>query len=164
MQVQVLGAKMTRPADTTAYTAGDVVGDVISSAALTFSPTGGGQGLGGVLKAGACISSQNAATKPDLQLWLFSAPLAANPADNAAFAPTDNDMLNFIGRVDFPTGNFKTANAGAAGAGNASCIATALELPVPAYIYGYLVVQNAYAPIASEVFQINLGLLKDFAT
>jgi hypothetical protein len=162
MQSSILGAKLTRPADTTAYAAGDAVGDATTGAAMTFTPVGGGLNVGGEIKGASCISSQNAGTKPDLQLWLFSAALASNPADNAAFAPTDNDMLNFIGRIDFPTANFKAANAGAAGAGNSACIASVATLPVPGTVYGYLVVQNAYAPISAEVIQVNLNVLRTY--
>lgn len=158
MLTSQLQATITRPADTTAYTAGDVVG----AASVLFQPTGNGVGLGGEIKAASCVSSANVATKPDLQLWLFTAAVASVTADNAAFAPTDAEMLTFMGRIDFPTGNFKAANAGSAAAGNAACIATALSLPVPAYVYGVLVVQNAYVPVSAEVFTLNLSVLRAY--
>lgn len=159
MLVSQLQATITRPADTTTYSIGDVVG----AAAITFTPTGNGIGVGGEIKAAACISSANATTKPDLQLWLFSSPVPSVTADNAAFAPTDAEMVNFIGRIDFPVASFKAANAGSAAAGNAACVSSGFVLPVPGFLYGVMVVQNAYVPVSAEVFTINFNVLRSYA-
>lgn len=155
MQTSVIVGTVTRPADTTTYTIGDVVGTGV----LQFQPTGESLGLGGIVKSAACVSSQNATTKPDLQLWLFAAA-PASQTDNAAFAPSDSEMLQFIGRIDFATGSWKAANAGSAAAGNSACIATALELAVPGTVYGVLVTQNAYVPVSAEVITVNLNVLR----
>src|SRR3990167_36969 len=62
----------TRPADTTAYTAGDVAANSTSvPLILRFkmkSPSG-------FIQQARFIDSANVATKPDLQLWLFDRPI-----------------------------------------------------------------------------------------
>lgn len=159
MQVSQISATITRPADTTTYTIGDVVG----ASSFQLGALGAGLGLGGEAKSAACITSANVTTKPDLQLWLFSAAVASVTADNAAFAPTDAEMTTFLGRIDFPVASFKVANAGSAAAGNAACIATGFVIPLPTYVFGVLVVQNAYVPVSAEVFTINLNVLRSYA-
>lgn len=159
MLTQILSGLITRPADTTTYTAGDVVG----AAALSFGPTGPSKGQGGELRTGALISSQNATTKPDLELWLFSANVASVTADNAAFAPTDAELATLIGVVPFPVASWKVGNTGSAAAGNSACVATGINIPLGVdTVYAVVVVKNAYVPVSTETFTINLGLLREY--
>lgn len=153
MLVSILKGQMTRPADTTAYTAGDSVGTQ-----MQFNPLGGAINLGGQIKALNVNTSQAAATPPDLELWLFSAPLAATPVDNAAFAPAAADMLNLVGVVPVPTASFKKTSA------RQACMITTIDIPVPGYVYGYLVVRNAYTPVSAEVINVVLNVLADYGT
>jgi hypothetical protein len=147
----------TRPANTDTYAAGDVV---CNAATLVF-PHGAKFGST-VLNHAIITTSANVATKPDLELWLFSATVAA-VADNAAFAPTDAEMLTLLGVIEFPTADFRAGLSGSGSAGNAVCEASGLGLPITSLtdsaIYGQLVVRNAYAPISAEAFQIRLSFL-----
>jgi hypothetical protein len=160
MSASVLGnchstfVTFTRPADTTAYTAGDVV---CNAATLVF-PRCARNGSA-VLQHAKIVTSANVATKPDLDLWLFDTTIAA-VADNAAFAPTDAEMLTLIAVVPFATADFKVGLSGSGGSGNAVCEIKNLGIPLNAStLYGQLVARNAYVPIASEVFKITLGFL-----
>jgi hypothetical protein len=152
-------ASFARPANTTTYTAGDVV----CNAATLIFPNGPAS-TGSVLQHAVITTSANVATKPDLELWLFSATVAA-VADNAAFAPTDAEMLTLVAVVEFPTADFKVGLSGAGTSGNAVCEAKNLGIPLNpasaqnAELYGQIVVRNAYEPISAEAFKVVLHLV-----
>ena len=156
-------ATFTRPADTTAYAAGDVV-STLAGAIMTFANTVK-DGVGAIQGA-TLFTSANVSTKMDAELWLFhTAPAAV--ADNAAFAPTDAELLTVVGVIQFPTGEWRVGLSGAGAAGNACNPQTGLGIPLNTHkvavpvndIYGVLVTRNAYVPVSAEVFTINLGLL-----
>jgi hypothetical protein len=160
MSTQVLGkchstgVTITRPADTTTYTAGDVV----CNAATLQIPNVARSGSA-VIQHATLVSSSNPTLKGDFELWLFSATVAA-VADNAAFAPTDAEMLTFVGMIPFATADFKAGLSGADGPGNAMCQSSSLAIPTTAgTLYAQLVVRNAYVPISAEVLKINLNIL-----
>jgi hypothetical protein len=153
---------VTRPANTTAYTAGDVVTESTADA-LEF--LGDEQRIGvNIIHSAVCISSANQGTKPDLELWLFDADLT--PADdNAAFAPTDAQMRTLVGVIEFPVASFKVGNSGSGADGNVACEVQDLDIvfsPKAAggMLYGVLVVRNAYTPVSAERFDIRLGIVE----
>lgn len=161
----IAGAKLTRPNDTNAYTAGDVINDSASAGTVFTIPAqiDGANGFT-LLQELICISSQNAATKPDLELWLFTtAPAAQN--DNAAFAVTDAELAKLVGIVTIPVASFKVGNTGSAAAGNAVCDVLNLSMPIctpvgsAGVLYGVVVVRNAYVPVANEEFTFILKFL-----
>lgn len=147
--IRLAEASATRPANTTQYTAGDVVGGV-----LTF-----GAESPGIVRGAVFIDSAAEATKPDVDLLLFDEqPTVA--ADNSAFAPTDAQMERCIGVIQFAGANFR---AGASG--NGVILATAFgELAFSGQarsFYGVLVARNAYTPISEEKFVVRLGILNE---
>lgn len=147
---------VTRPADTTAYAAGDAVGGVIAFAGAAKSNEGG------VINQLLVIDSANVATKPDLELWLFDTTIAA-AGDNAAFAPSDAEIATLIGVILIPTASFKIGNA-VASTGNSMCDLQNLGLPFNCKpgvnaIFGQLVARNAYVPLSGEVFTLRLKVL-----
>lgn len=154
----------TRPANATAYTAGDVVADSATAAtALTFEGITRGDGLGTTLDGLVFTTSANvAAAKPDLELWLFDTLPATYGNDNEAFAPTDAEVLRCIGVVDIPVASFKVGLSGADAAGNAVCTVTGRNLIIDPIagnkVFGVLVIRNAYVPVSGEVFSILLKL------
>jgi hypothetical protein len=155
----------TRPADTDAYTAGDVIADSTSAATiLTFSPVVQAPGTGTVLQHAVIVTSANVATKPDLELWLFDTTITMDN-DNAAFTPTDAELLTLVGVVAFPTADFKVGIATSGADGNAVCEATNLGISLNTVnsnettLYGVLVVRNAYVPTSGEVFTVRLKFL-----
>lgn len=140
---------ITRPDNTTQYAAGDVVGEV-----MTFHSE-----LAGLVRAAVLIDSAAEATKIDADLLLFdTAPTVA--ADNAAFAPTDDEMIRCIGAIQFAGSNFRTGATG-----NGVIVATAFgELPYAAparNLYGVLVARNTYTPINLEKFTVRLGIVTE---
>lgn len=162
-------ASFTRPADTTAYTANDVMSDSTTvPTILTFNRASmegdGASGGGGIIQEAIMTSSAGQATKPDLELWLFdTAPAAEN--DNAACSLSDAEVLACVGIIPFPVANWKQANATAGAGGNAACDAQNIGLPFNligtnnAALFGMLIVRNAYTPVSGESFQIRLKIL-----
>lgn len=160
----VLSAAFTRPADTNAYTAGDVVCNSTSvPAVLNLGPAARANAGGGVIQAAAVIDGSNVATKATLELWIFSvAPAAVN--DNAPFAPSDAEIANLVGVIAFPSGSIFVGNSGSGAAGNCVQQSGTVGLPYKCAVadrnlYGVLVVRNAYVPTSAETFVVNLMLL-----
>ena len=94
---------VTRPSNTTAYTAGDVVGDTSGSAIITLSsigPSGGYvlvQSVSLIFSDTAVISGMSA-----FRLHFYSASPTAI-ADNAVFDLVSGERANYMGYVDLAT-------------------------------------------------------------
>ena len=154
---------ITRPSNTTAYAAGDAVSEVTTNDHFTFSaPTELGVNTGEIVSA-ICHSSAAQGTAPDLELWLFHTDVGED-ADNAAWTPTDAELLTCIGVIDFATANWKT------GSGNSLCQVTNVNLPYKlarvgdgtrATIYGQLVMRNTYTPVSAEIFTVSMLIRQD---
>jgi hypothetical protein len=156
------GVSVTRPADTTAYAPGDVVGTAVTGT-LIIPNASFGEFDAGIIQQAVVVSSAAVATSPDLELWLFDSTVAAI-ADNAAWAPTDAEMLTLVGIVEFPTADWKIGNATAGAGGNAVCVADNVSLPFntkkgTSKLYGVLVVRNAYVPVSGEIFTLRLQVI-----
>ena len=150
------GVSVTRPADTTAYAPGDVVGTAVTGT-LIIPNASFGEFDAGIIQQAVVVSSAAVGTSPDLELWLFDSTVAAI-ADNAAWAPTDAEMLTLVGIVEFPTADWKLAST------SAVCVADNISLPFntkkgTSKLYGVLVVRNAYVPVSGEIFTLRLQVI-----
>ena len=99
------------------------------------------------------ISSVAPATLPSLELWLFSSA-PADQADNAALAVTDTELLSLIGI-------YPLANTFVGYASNNHVQQSAVRpygFEAVETIYGFLVVRNAYVPVASELYKVLITL------
>lgn len=146
---------ITRPADITAYTAGDVItGD--TPVALTFSGLGVKINVGGIIDHAMLFSGANPATKLNADLFLFSATLTPD-ADNAAFTPTDAELITCIGHINFSDSAWVSGDATVGAGGNALVKSSNIGIPISQdTIYGVLVARNAYAPVSGEVLTLKL--------
>lgn len=156
-------ANFTRPADTTAYAAGDVVADSTSApTVITFNSVARKNGGHFYLVGAHMTSSGNEATKPQFELWLFNAAPGLDN-DNAAFTPTDAEIRTVLAVIQFNTWFEGTAGAGgnswAAGVVNPDDALIECGAAVDD-VYGELVVRNAYTPISAERFDITLQVVK----
>lgn len=159
-QGHTVSDSVTRPANTTTYTAGDVVGD---GAVLEFVNASARSSEPGIIQQAIISSSAYVSPAPDLELWLFDTTVTAD-ADNAAFTPTDAELATLVGIIDFSTTTWKTGTATAGVNGNMVCVADNLGIPFNTIsnqnsIYGVLVVRNAYIPISGEIFTVRLQIL-----
>lgn len=154
----------TRPNDTTAYAAGDVVCDSTSSPTiLTFTNVVKDRQGAAIIQSACLVSSASVATKPDFELWLFDTAITMDN-DNAVFTPTDAEMLTCVGVIAFPQSSFKVGDATVGAGGNSICSIQNIGLAVTTTtsvqnLFGVLVVRNAYVPVAQEVFTIRLNIL-----
>lgn len=150
----------TRPADTTTYTAGDVVANSTSAAvALVFSNAARSVGQGGVIQNARLIFSTAPATKLDSELYLFdTTPTMQN--DNAAWAPSTSDLGKLVGVIAFPTASFKVGSSN--GVIEVQNINLRFQCAVGGLnLFGILVARNAYVPASAEVFKMRLSIAQD---
>lgn len=166
---QTLSAAITRPTNTTPYTAND------AWANSATAPTVGGFYLGdpappinsppaakgpdrcGLITDIVFVSSVDPATLLQGELWLFDSAITA-VNDNAAFAISDANMEKFVGRVAF------TLASTVAGTGTSS-FAHVRNLNLGYRCVGsdrlrFLVkVKNAYTPASAEKLSIRAKVL-----
>jgi hypothetical protein len=157
-------ATVTRPANTTTYTANTGWCGATAACATVFSFTNACRANGTfVLVPEIDIYSSNTTNPvtPKLQgiLWLFSATPGTIINDNATFNIATADFANLTGNQQgFP---FTLAQAQAAGAVNngVSLIGTTYHAQCGAgntTIVGMVQVVNAYVPVSGEVLTIKL--------
>lgn len=161
--VKTVSASKTRPSDTTTYASGEVLNESDSAGTVwTFSNCAyrvAGEGV--ITRAKITDSSNQSSLYPRFELWLFhTSPAADN--DNAAFTPTDAELLNVVGIIPFPIDYEGTTGAG--DTGNSIHVSGNVHLPfncaaADANLYGVLVLRNAYVPISAEAFKIELEIL-----
>ena len=159
-----VSASKTRPSDTTAYAAGDVLNESTSAGTVFTLDNCARYNAGTGVITGALIQdSANQSTKAQLELWLFSvAPTSDN--DNAVFTPTDSELDNLVGVISFPETYVGDATSGAGG----NCVYSAGQVNIPFscaaaddQLYGVVVVRNAYTPVSAEVFRVSLLISQD---
>lgn len=155
---------VTRPANTTAYAAGDVVAAADDSN-LTFLGVvrqGNQPAFTGQVSTVLITSSANVGTKPDMELWLFSA-IPATVGDNAPFTPSDAELATLVGVVDLPQASWYEANSASGDSGNSCCIVqpSLVFQGSSVDLYGVLVIRNAYVPVSGEVFTVKLVITRD---
>lgn len=154
-------AAYTRPADTTAYTAGDALSDSTSAPTnLTFTSAFRISDGTAFLISASAVRSVTAGTQPDLELWLFhTAPAATN--DNAAWAPSDAELLNVVAVVEFSPSSWKVGSGNSWAHGALRPDKPLLKGVASANLVGVVVVRNAYTPSSAEVLTIRLAFAQN---
>ena len=179
-------AEITRPSNTTQYTANDLITDTATAAdvvPLRFPACRQDNGSG-VITGGRIIKSTDTVTALSLRLWLFAAqPFAAAgyAADNAALTFTYASMARWIGFIDFttwidagtpavsvgvpsrPSIPFSKQWVGDSSESTADRLAVKglPSIPASRLIYGLLQDKGGYTPAAAELFRIWLDVQAD---
>lgn len=92
--------EFTRPSNTTAYSAGDVVSDnATATTKMTFSDITKEGGCGVIV--GAMIITDKKSITPQLRLHLFTSSTPTVSADNAAHQELYVDVASKVGTIDF---------------------------------------------------------------
>lgn len=155
-------AEFIRPANTTQYTAGDVVSNGVTKL-LLFKDCVRVPGGSGILYAGLMFASTDAATNPNFSLSLFDTLDITLAADNAASAVTDDQIKYFAaGAVFDGTMAEMVFTVGAN-------LIVVNSLPAIAFkcaegsrnLYGLVVDRGAYTPASAEQFRFRLGIIQD---
>lgn len=145
---------VTRPANTTAYTAGDVVG--AAAAAITFPGMGH---LGGDILITSASLRVDVASIPagmtSFRLHLYDVTPPSALADNAPWNLPAGDRAGYLGYVDL-------GSPAAVGATPATLYVQADQINKQfrlktANLYGYLVTNGGYTPTSAAVKVIELN-------
>ena len=164
----ITGSTITRPSNTTAYTAGDALSDVTTNNFVTFLKClEMGTKTGEIVAAKALVSSY-VATAPDIDLMLFHTTIAEK-ADNSPATISDDEMATLIGVINFATGSWKPGDITSGAGGNQAQFVKDINMPIKLVtgtdglntIFAQPIMRNAYAPIASEVYTFQLYIRQD---
>lgn len=156
MKIYKTEYSFTRPADTTAYGAGDLCAN--STTAGSVEPIALNVGKGG-FKLLTLILYKTDATdvaNSDFDLHLYCGPKPTTAAgDNAAWSKASSPVEGYLGSVDFPI-----MTAGSDDASTQLKIGdTGFLEPICGYsetgnIWGFLALDSAYGPASEEVFTV----------
>lgn len=141
---------ITRPADTTAYTAGDVVGGVLSIASI--GPNGGTiivNGLSLELDISAIPLGMTS-----FRLYLYSVTPPSALADNAPFDLPAGDRAGFLGFIDIDA----PADLGSTCFVQIDNLAKQLKLSGSG-LFGYLVTSTGYTPGSATVYKLSVAAM-----
>ena len=150
-------ATITRPSNTTAYTAGDVVGDTGGSAIISLTSAGPTAGFV-IIQSISLVFSDS--TVPSgmgaFRVHLYSASPTAI-ADNAAFDLTSGERDTYMGFIDLPT----PADLG-------SSLYTQTDYPgrliklaaASTTLFVELETRGAYTPVSASTVSIRVNLLE----
>jgi len=158
-------ASFTRPADTTAYAANDLIANSTTAGSVTpmsFSVARLGCGQGRIMRI-RLFSDNEAVTLATFSLHLFNASPTVTNGDNGAFAVAT--ARTFLGTVaaDMATGSFVTTTD------KMKAFAVSPENPfdlknasnVERRIFGLLMAGAGYTPASGELFEVTLEISSD---
>ncbi len=153
----------TRPNDTNAYAAGDVINESTSAGTVfTFSNCARFTGGSGIINKATIDDGAYVATTLQSELWLFSATVGVDN-DNAVFTPTDAELATRVAVIPIGTAYVGDATAGVGGnvALTSGVVNESFKCNADAHLYGVLVARNAYVPVTNETFNVTLYIYQD---
>ena len=149
----LVGVDFTRPADTTAYAAKDVVGPAVT-ANLTFANVARVNGGSGIITKARVVTSQSA-NVASYRLYLFhTAPTAI--ADNAPFTLLDANKDKRIGFIDIGPAATEGAGSDCAEAENDWVRKVFKCAAASRTIYGILTTQTVFTPASAQTYYVEL--------
>lgn len=141
---------VTRPANTTAYAAGDVVG--ATAAAITFPDIGRDFDVVTITDADLRIDVTSVpAGMTSFRLHLYNVTPPSALADNAAWDLPSGDRAAYLGYIDLGT----PVDVGSTLFVQASAINKVVSLKTSS-LYGYLVTNGGFTPTSAAVKSIRL--------
>lgn len=155
-------ATITRPSDTNAYTANDVIGsDTASTAAVRFTTIGPPDG-GDIIITSAELEIDATAIisgESSYNLYLYNVTPPSALGDNAAFDIPSGDRASFVGKIALgtPIDEGSTLYIRTDGINAHFRVSSGTGS-----LFGYLVTVGAYTPTASRVYKITLHSVKLF--
>lgn len=153
------GTITRKTGDTTQYSIGDVwSSDPTTPAVPEITGCARVNGGSGTILAANLTLSVAAVLKADVTVYLFDTPFAAME-DNAAFDPSDAEILTCLGKLPFgsvPSANANNVEYDLLGYGlNFVCGAASTSL------FWLPVINNVYTPVSAEVMGLRLHILQD---
>jgi hypothetical protein len=144
---------IVRPANTTQYTVGDVVGDN-TARPFKFSKIARGDGVPFWVLNAVMVSNNVPTIAGQFNLHLYRNQFTPD-ADNAAFTPSLEESAELIGIIQFDTA-YKLSTV-------TQYVASDLRFmfvqpdPILSDVFGVLTAANAYVPASAEVIRVYLG-------
>ncbi len=159
MQILNCTASFTRPADTTAYTSGDLVANSVTNTSvvpMTFQVFG----AAGVKVWRVNLLNNNATpTNGKFRLHLYGAlPTGIANGDNGAWSTNNNAYIDSID-IDASAKTFVDKSYGSGVYINTALVAQSIFFTLDRSLgafYGLLAVTAAYTPASAEVFTVNV--------
>lgn len=162
-----LAATFTRPANTTAYAAGDVVGPVTTAAVQSLAGAARGNGGTGRIVAATLETNNATVTNGTFRVHIFNASFTPE-SDNAAFAGQHTNRAAYQGYFDFNilVADSASAEGAIAQLRNATDIDNGLPLEFACAngdtgLYAVVVALGAYTPASGQVFYLTVVVEQD---
>ena len=152
-------ASYTRPADTTAYAAGDAVANSTSApTVLTFSSAVRANGGSGIIIGAQLIDNSSPTTPGQFELYLFSATVTPTN-DNAALDISAADALKLVGVIPFTTNKKFTSSTVYSAMAMGDCAPFGFVADAGGTsLFGLLCARNAYSPKSGGVLTLKLTI------
>lgn len=147
-------AEFTRPANTTAYAAGDAVNDSTTAPTPLVFTNIASNGRSGYVVGGKLVTDNETVTNGSFRLYLFTeSPTMAN--DNEAYGLLYSEAAALIGSLDFTLFVESVAATNAAVAFES--VSRVPFVSWPGFtLYGVLVAKGAYTPASGQTFHVEL--------
>ena len=154
--IETVSNTITRPADTTAYTSGDLIANSTTAGSVTpftfFIPYG--RGL--LVNRAAVYRSATSVTNASFRVHLYKdSPTVAN-GDNGAISSTRSGYQGFIDVVGTAPAFSDAAAAFGIYVNNALAAPMLILTDVDQLIYGLLEARGAYTPSSAETVVLSL--------
>jgi len=162
INITTSSSSFSRPADTTAYTIGDLVANSATAGSVvpmvfTTSKLGAGRG---VIRRARLFKDNEAVTAASFNLHLFATSPTVTNGDNGALAVDTSRYFLGTVAVDASTGAFVTTTdlIKAAAASPEINFDLTASMQSERRIYGLLEARGAYTPASGETFEVTLEL------
>lgn len=157
-KVEVTAGELTRPANTTAYTAGDVVSNSASATTLLSFPNFARVNAGSGYIVGARLVTDKKSITPRFRVHLYNAGNPTVAADNAAFDSRYADAAKRIGWFDLPamTTGTDTTNSTESASQDMTLRIPFIAAAGTRDIYAVLEILDAFTPSSGQKFLLTL--------
>ena len=155
----IVSASFTRPADTTAYTSGDLVANSTTAGSvvpMAFPNAALGPNQTIQVRRVRIVTSSTSVTTASFRLHLYNvATITCANGDNSAWSTSG--AANYLGRVDVTVDEAFTDGA----CGSATTEINSHPVANGLSVYGLLEARSAYTPTSGETFTVKLEITKD---
>lgn len=156
---QIVSARFTRPADTTAYASGDLVANNTTAGSvvpLNLKDASRGPSHAGRIRRVRIRKSGTSTTNAAFRVHLYAvASITCANGDNGAFST--NGAANYLGQVDVTVGQAFTDGAGGDAIADISFRTPSDSSNLSALIEA----RGAYTPASAEVFTVAIEVEQD---
>ena len=154
--IQSISNTITRPADTTAYTSGDLIANSTTAGSVTPFTFYIPEGRGLKVWRAKLDRSNTSVTNASFRLHLYKdSPTCAN-GDNGAWSTTRSGYINSIDIVGTSPAFTDTASASGVWVNNSVFAPLMVVTDVDQIVYGLLEARAAYTPASGETFSVTL--------